>query len=741
MASSLRTLRGAAVRPLFLAAPGVANGQSAYFSFVAHLSWSEQPIYTLEKDDSKTIEELAAVHVEDILRIQPRGPYLLGGHSYGGVVAMEVALQLERRGSQVGHVFVFDAPHPLQVRAPVAGSTADDADAEELMEMILNAIDFGHTLAGWDGMTMFEKYEYFAPVWRVMRDARFTVAEVREQVLAVAQSVKTGSSRSDLRHHRFVGRLKNAKVTYFRASIRGAVVYMDDAGIDHGVRWCEVADDLEVVDVPGDHFTMIRVQGRDMDVLVETMKARLASYGWVVRGGALIDDEKGVLSAEEANEMRAYLQKMGVSVDKAEGLEAMVDGLSGGLPKRKGDGDPKRKGEAVAAEEGDNNASFERPLVALNAVAFAASASLQEGAAAEEAMIVVHDATGDAGCLRQLMSRVHAVPVFGLVLPPALAETPVCGMAIGATSLKELAAHYARAVQRAAAKLDVRRVSVAGFGVCGHALAVALGEALLPRRHVRVLAFDPDTNDAEVAFVVHHAAARFPNAESPEVFVHALHGAAGEEETLKRVARLRPAGVDRRRWDGVVARAIRAAATVSSIVSAAPSSFFGVTAVRFLTTPLAAGDEATVGLPDLGSAAAARRVEAWLTDGVVSRLEICEAALEEAARLPPLDGCSVEARAIALVLEAAGVADAEAVAMRLCRADADAATVVHQLHAAGPPHPHRDLFDGAEARRVRVERAASAWTARTPGPHRWTRARLRCSSCCCSSRASRTARC
>ena len=49
----------AAVRPLFLAAPGVANAQSAYFSFSRYLAWSTQPIYVLEKDDALNIEQLA----------------------------------------------------------------------------------------------------------------------------------------------------------------------------------------------------------------------------------------------------------------------------------------------------------------------------------------------------------------------------------------------------------------------------------------------------------------------------------------------------------------------------------------------------------------------------------------------------------------------------------------------------------------------------------------------------------
>ena len=55
-----------------------------------------------------------------------------------------------------------------------------------------------------------------------------------------------------------------------------------------------------------------------------------------------------------------------------------------------------------------------------------------------------------------------------------------------------------------------------------------------------------------------------------------------------------------------------------------------------------------------------------------------------------------------LVLEAAGVADAEAVAMRLCRADADAATVVHQLHAYRPEALSPAAWDARVANALRV---------------------------------------
>ena len=52
----LKTLRPSVpARPLFLAAPGVANAQSAYFSFSSFLQWSDQPIYVLDKDNDLDI--------------------------------------------------------------------------------------------------------------------------------------------------------------------------------------------------------------------------------------------------------------------------------------------------------------------------------------------------------------------------------------------------------------------------------------------------------------------------------------------------------------------------------------------------------------------------------------------------------------------------------------------------------------------------------------------------------------
>jgi thioesterase domain-containing protein len=60
----------------------------------------------LEKDNDLDISALARANAADILKVQPEGPFLLGGHSYGGTVAVEVALVLEAWGHEVGLVMV-----------------------------------------------------------------------------------------------------------------------------------------------------------------------------------------------------------------------------------------------------------------------------------------------------------------------------------------------------------------------------------------------------------------------------------------------------------------------------------------------------------------------------------------------------------------------------------------------------------------------------------------------------------
>src|ERR1041384_7762947 len=63
-------------------------------------------------DPPHRFEAIAAEYVREITALRPRGPYLLGGYSIGAVVALEVALQLQKRGDDVSLLLVFAAYAP-----------------------------------------------------------------------------------------------------------------------------------------------------------------------------------------------------------------------------------------------------------------------------------------------------------------------------------------------------------------------------------------------------------------------------------------------------------------------------------------------------------------------------------------------------------------------------------------------------------------------------------------------------
>jgi thioesterase domain-containing protein len=59
-----------------------------------------------------TVPGLAARYLEALRAQRPRGPYLLGGWSFGGLVAIELALRLAAAGEQVERVVLFDTEPP-----------------------------------------------------------------------------------------------------------------------------------------------------------------------------------------------------------------------------------------------------------------------------------------------------------------------------------------------------------------------------------------------------------------------------------------------------------------------------------------------------------------------------------------------------------------------------------------------------------------------------------------------------
>ena len=56
---------------------------------------------------------MAALYIKEIRTVQPKGPYFLGGYSFGGVLALEMAQQLRAQGEKIALLALFDANNPM----------------------------------------------------------------------------------------------------------------------------------------------------------------------------------------------------------------------------------------------------------------------------------------------------------------------------------------------------------------------------------------------------------------------------------------------------------------------------------------------------------------------------------------------------------------------------------------------------------------------------------------------------
>ncbi|ARU63054.1 hypothetical protein CBW65_20300 [Tumebacillus avium] len=104
--------------PLFLFHPGTGN-VLAYYGLARALP-EDQQVYGLQVPALEAdvpvldrVEELAASYLHWMQSVQPQGPYLLGGWSFGGLLAYEVAQQLRTAGETVELLAMFDAAVPL----------------------------------------------------------------------------------------------------------------------------------------------------------------------------------------------------------------------------------------------------------------------------------------------------------------------------------------------------------------------------------------------------------------------------------------------------------------------------------------------------------------------------------------------------------------------------------------------------------------------------------------------------
>ncbi|GAA0951169.1 hypothetical protein GCM10009550_30520 [Actinocorallia libanotica] len=114
----LLPIRAAGGRPPLFCLPPAGGLAWPYFGLLPHLP-ADQPVYGLQAraflDAGEplhgSVEEAARDYAAHLRGVQPRGPYHLAGYSLGGVIAYEVARQLQAAGEEVALLALIDSFH------------------------------------------------------------------------------------------------------------------------------------------------------------------------------------------------------------------------------------------------------------------------------------------------------------------------------------------------------------------------------------------------------------------------------------------------------------------------------------------------------------------------------------------------------------------------------------------------------------------------------------------------------
>ncbi len=112
--SSLVAIQPEGSRVPFFCVHGVGGNVVGFRDLARHMG-PDQPFYALQPQglDGKrpcisSVTEMAENYIKEIRRVQPEGPYRIGGYSFGGLVAYEMAQQLRAQDQEVSLLALLD---------------------------------------------------------------------------------------------------------------------------------------------------------------------------------------------------------------------------------------------------------------------------------------------------------------------------------------------------------------------------------------------------------------------------------------------------------------------------------------------------------------------------------------------------------------------------------------------------------------------------------------------------------
>jgi thioesterase domain-containing protein len=194
----------------------------------------------VEIDSFTKIEDMAAEYVAALRVLQPHGPYFLGGTSFGGAVAFEIAQQLSALDEKIALLALMDTPGP--------GLTPPKLTED--VEILAYAFSASADLA-----IPLEEIRKLPP-----DEQLFYFLEQKE----IANTILPDLTPTQVRQLLHLSKVnRQAMLNYKPGKYPGQIIFFRASEHDGyspenpELPWLELATlGVKVVEVPGNHFTM-----------------------------------------------------------------------------------------------------------------------------------------------------------------------------------------------------------------------------------------------------------------------------------------------------------------------------------------------------------------------------------------------------------------------------------------------------------------------------------------------------
>jgi acyl transferase domain-containing protein/thioesterase domain-containing protein/acyl carrier protein len=268
--SLVQVQRGDAARAPFFCVHG-AGGNVLNFRDLARAMDRGQPFYGLQARGvdgalrpHTSIDEMALAYLEEIRAHEPRGPYLLGGYSGGGVVALAMADLLTQQGEEVALLAFIDTYHPQMPIRRVTMSMRFERLRDEGLPYVRRAFE--------GNVARLAVKRQLAQIAQIAATSATMPSELRE--LHLTDNFERVAAR-------YVPKPWDGRATLLRASEVGYIY--QDGGAAYG--WENVIrGGVDVVRVPGNHDNLLLEP--NATVLVKSLGTALDRAQQQVRAAA-----------------------------------------------------------------------------------------------------------------------------------------------------------------------------------------------------------------------------------------------------------------------------------------------------------------------------------------------------------------------------------------------------------------------------------------------------------------------